>query len=370
MFNTERDLLVSKGHEVFRFVKTNEEINGYNIIRKIKAFYQSPFSPQNYRRFLELFTENKPDICHVHNTFPLITPSVYYACRDFNIPVVQTLHNYRLLCSNACFFRNGKICEECKEKSPYHSVRYGCYRNSVLQTFALARIVEKNRKCMTWSSKIDAYIALTDFARRKFIEGGLPGEKIYVKPNFLAEDPGFSDGNDGYFFFAGRLDKTKGVEIMMNALKYGNNFNLLVAGDGPLRNDVSAVIGSIYCGHIEREKMFSTLKRCYAVVFPSLWYEGFPMVIIEAFACGKPVIASRLGAMAEIIEDGRTGLLFEPGNARDLADKMNWALANPLKIREMGRNARREYEEKYTAEKNYGILMDIYEKAKANAGKS
>jgi len=361
VFSNEYKLLTSHGHEVIQYTKSNKEISNYNIYRKGKLF-SSICSRSTLEEVLEIIEEHKPDICHVHNTLALITPSVYYACKRMRVPVVQTLHNYRLICANASLFRNGKVCEECIGKSLYHSMRYGCYRGSRLQTFVLARTVEWNKKHGTWDNLIDAYIALTEFSKRKFVEGGLPENKIFIKPNFLFEDPGYSESDEGYFLFAGRLDEVKGVNVLIGAAESLPQIEFKIAGDGILRHKVSSVTNIKYLGQLNRNDLVLELKKSTALIFPSTWYETMGMTIIEAFACGKPVIASNLGAMAEIVEDGRTGLLFEAGNKSDLAEKISWARNNSGKARKIGLNARKEFEEKYTPERNYKMLVEIYEK--------
>jgi len=362
VFSNEYKLLAYYGHEVLQFTKSNKDIDNYNIFQKSRLFFNAVYSRSAFEEILKIIEENKPDVCHIHNTLALITPSIYYACKERGVPVVQTLHNYRLMCANAYLFRNGKVCEECIGKSLYHSVKYGCYRNSRLQTFVLARTIEWNKKQGTWNNLIDAYIALTEFSKQKFIEGGLPENKIFVKPNFLFEDPNYSEKNGGFFLFAGRLDVTKGFNVLIKAAEKLPDVKFKVAGDGTLRSNLDGVLNIEYLGQLNRNDLILELKKSSAIIFPSVWYETFGLSIIESFACGKPVIASNLGAMAGLIENGKTGLLFEPGNVDDLVKKILWAKNNPEKMKEMGLNARKEFEEKYTPEKNYKILMNIYEK--------
>jgi len=364
VLKNEFDLLTSHGHEVSQFTKSNTKIDNYSFIEKSKLFFEAAYSIKLYNEISELIKGSEPDICHVHNTMPLISPSVYYACSENNIPVIQTLHNYRLLCSNAYLFRDGKVCEECIGKSLYNSVKYGCYRDSKLQTFSLAKIIEKNKKWDTWKNKVDSYITLTEFAKNKFIEGGLPGDKLKVKPNFLSEDPGINYDIQNHFLFAGRLDVTKGVNVLLDSLQFFHKgMKILLAGDGPLKSAVQNSSKVKYQGQLDRIELIKKLHASVALIFPSIWYEGMPMLIVEAFACGKPVIASNLGSMAELIQDGKTGLLFDPGNATDLAEKINWAYLHKEEMKQMGINARKEYEQKYTAERNYDLLMNIYNEA-------
>lgn len=367
VLKNEYDLLTSHHHNVFQFSKSNNEINNYSFVEKAKLFFNSVYSKNSFNEIFESIKRLRPDICHVHNTMPLISPSVYYACSENKIPVIQTLHNYRLLCSNAYLFRNGNICEECIGKSLYNSVKYGCYRDSKLQTFTLARTIEKNKKWNTWNNKIDSYIALTEFAKDKFIEGGLPVHKLKVKPNFLSEDPGINYDTQNHFLFAGRLDVTKGINVLLDARdRIAKEIKILIAGDGPLKEEVKRNSNKAYLGQVDQATLKKRIKESIAIIFPSILYETFGLLIIEAFASGKPVIASNLGAMAELIQDGKSGLLFEPGNAADLAEKINWAFLHKEEMKQMGINARKEYEQKYTAERNYDLLMNIYNEAIEN----
>ena len=219
VLENEFKLLTNRGHTVKQYKRDNKEINSFSFIKRLKNVGETRYSKKTYEEIKSLLKEFQPDVCHVHNTLPLISPSVYFGCNEMNIPVVQTLHNYRLLCSNAYLFRSGKVCEECIGNSLYHSVKYGCYRNSKMQTLVLANIIEHHKKKGTWQNKIDAYIALTQFSKNKFVEGGLPEEKIFIKPNFLYADPGLDYTQQNYFFFAGRLDIQKGIDVLIDAVE-------------------------------------------------------------------------------------------------------------------------------------------------------
>jgi len=364
VYEAEKQLLESHGHTVVRYERNNKEIEQFSLIEKSFLLWRTTWQKRSYFEVKDIIINEKPDICHVHNIMPLISPSVYYACKEMRIPIVQTLHNYRLLCANAYLFRNGKICEECMGKSLYRSVKYGCYRDSRVQTLALARMVEKHKKKRTWNNVVNAYIVLTTFAKEKFIQGGLDERKIFIKPNFLFDDPGFSNTDNDYFFFAGRLDETKGIKLLNTIAQKLPNIKLRVAGDG---NFIKSKIDSRirYLGRLSKEKVLDELKNSKALIFPSIWYEGMPMTVIEAFATGKPVIASKIGSLSEMISDRKTGLLFEPGNEKDLMRMIKWMVNNPHEVKMMGGRARREFELKYTAEKNYNILINIYNKVKS-----
>lgn len=367
VFEAEKALLERMGHEVIPFVEDNARLNGMNPLR---AAGNAVWSRESQRRLRALIEEAKPEVAHFHNTFIMVSPAASYACKEVGVPVVQTLHNYRLLCPAATLLRNGQVCEDCVGKAvPWPGVAHGCWRASRPQTAVVAGMLTFHRLKGTWTDRVDRYIALTDFARHKFIEGGLPADRIVVKPNFVHRDLGPGEHRGDYALFVGRLSAEKGLRTLLRAWKRLEGIPLKVVGDGPLRGEIEEFgvregdPGVEFLGRKSREEVFRLMQEARTLVFPSEWYEGFPVTMAEAFACGLPVIASRLGAMAELMEDGRTGLLFEPGNAEDLASKVEWAWQHPESMVEMGREARREYERKYTAERNYEMLMGIYRTA-------
>jgi glycosyltransferase involved in cell wall biosynthesis len=379
VFEAEKALLERTGHEVLAFEEDNARLDGLNSIKVAKDAVWSREAQAKLRKLLQ---EGRPEVAHFHNTFLRISPAAYYACKEMGVPVVQTLHNYRLVCPGALLLRDGRVCEDCLGKAmPWPGVVHGCWRGSRAGTAVVATMLAVHRGLKTWTKQVDLYIALTEFARRKFIEAGLPAEKIVVKPNFVASDElrVMSDRppithrpspiTPSYALFVGRLAPEKGVRTLLKAWRQLKGIPLKVAGDGPLLREVQAFIARERLEAVEvlgprpREEVFHLMQGAKALVFPSEWYEGFPMTIVEAFACGLPVIASRLGAMAEIVDHQRTGLLFEPGNPEALAEAVAWAWSHPRQMAEMGREARREFEEKYTAEKNYKMLMKIYQLA-------
>ncbi len=309
-----------------------------------------------------------PDVVHFHNTFPLVSPAAYYSVKAMGLPVVQTLHNYRLMCPNVFFFRDGHPCEDCLgRRFAWPGVMHACYRDSRSQTAVTASMVAIHRMFRTWSRKVDVFIALSEFSKNKFITGGLPRNRIVVKPNFVEPDPRPGAGTGKGFVFAGRLVAYKGITTLLHAWQPSVSDGLHIAGDGPLASNVEMAAkrdSSIqFHGRLSHERLTALIQDASALIVPSLLYENFPMTIVEAFACGVPVVASRLGAMAEIVSDGRTGLLFSPGDSDDLATKLIWARDNPQQMREMGVEARREFEAKYTAERNFEQLMQIYSRS-------
>jgi glycosyltransferase involved in cell wall biosynthesis len=377
VFEQERQMLERAGHQVSVYIRHNDEIKGYGLWRKAGLALQTVWAPDGYRAVRALLKRAKPDVAHFHNTFPLISPAAYYACREASVPVVQTLHNYRLSCPAATFFRDGKVCEECVEHSLWRGVRHGCYRNSSVVTATVALMLTVHRSLGTWTNLVNCYIALSAFSRRMLVEGGLPAENIFVKSNFVSPDPGARVGDGEYAVFVGRLFPEKRVDTVLRAWELlRNRIPLVIVGSGPqrtrLENDAAKhCLSSVrFLGQLDRKQTLAAIKGARFLIFSSEWFENFPVTIAEAFACRTPVICSRLGAMEEIVADGRTGLHFTPGDAQDLAQKIEWAWDHPEQMTEMGRQARKEYEDKYTAEKNYPVLMEIYQHAVAGARQS
>ncbi|GAC1516310.1 MAG: glycosyltransferase family 4 protein [Terriglobales bacterium] len=370
VFAAELALLRAHGHRVTTFSRSNDDLKGQSIAgRLFVSGFETIWSFNSYKKIKQLLADEKPDIAHFHNTFPLISPSAYYACEDARVPVVQTLHNYRLLCPAATLLRDGRICESCVgRRVSWPGVVHACYRDSRAATAAVSGMLASHRAVRTWNQRVDIYVALSEFAREKFIQGGLPRERMVVKPNFV-HDPGVATSVGDCGLYVGRLSEEKGISVLFSAWsKLTSSVPLQIAGVGPMQEKAVVEIerrglGQVkLLGHLQPDQVLEVMRGARFLIFPSVWFEGFPMVIAEAFACGVPVIASRLGAMQEIVEDGQTGLHFSPGDAQDLATKIEWAWSHPDVMREMGNSARREYEAKYTPEHNYRALMDIYER--------
>jgi len=360
----EISMLRQRGHEVIEYRRHNDEIADAS---RISVALNTCWSRRTVADMAALFADVRPDVVHCHNTFPLISPSLYWAAARASVPVVQTLHNFRLLCPQAMFLREGRVCEDCLGKQPWRGALRGCYRGSRIQSVVLVVMIATHRLLGTWQKKVTRFIALNEFCRNKFIEGGLPASKVVVKSNFVDWDAAHPEGGEGArggFLFVGRLSTEKGITVLMHAASLvGEGVELRVAGSGPEAHQLDEVLGVKLLGALSGDAVRGEMVRALALVMPSIWYENFPRTLVEAFACGLPVIASRLGAMAELVVDGETGLLFEPGNANDLAEKLRWAQTNPDKMAEMGRNAKQKYEDDFTAERNYTQLIAIYEEA-------
>ena len=361
---SENALLRQYGHEVHLHNVSNHSIQG--LWRQVTTALSTHYSQWGREEALRVILETSPDIVHVHNFFPLFTPSIYDACHDAGVPVVQTLHNYRTICPGAYLMRDGKPCEDCIQGSPYQAALHGCYRDSKVGSLVVGKMVDYHRRQGTWKTKVDRFIGLTQFSKGKFVEAGFPAEKISVKPNFVEVSGSGTtpDSERKGALFVGRLSPEKGVETLIRAWESVET-PLRIVGEGPMldwaKKNASASVTVL--GKKDQQGVAEEMARAAFLVLPSEWYEGFPMTIVEAFSRGLPVIASNLGSMTEIVENNVTGLHFEPGNQENLIQKVKWATEHPEKMRDMGRNANRTYEQNYTPKINYGQLMDIYEEA-------
>jgi glycosyltransferase involved in cell wall biosynthesis len=328
------------------------------------------WNPASYSNIRDCIRKNHIDLVKIDNFFPQISPAVFYAADAEGVPTVQALRNFRLLCPGAVFFRDGKVCEDCLGKAvPWPGVMHGCYRQSRAQTLAPAVMSSVHRMAGTWSKRVTAYVALNEFCRNKFIEGGLPVEKIFVKPNFVP-DGGVGSGDAGYALFVGRLSPEKGIDVMLSAWdRIGARLKLKVVGAGPLeqmvRDAVAANPAVEYLGEKSLTETFDLMGKAIALIFPSSWYETFGRTVAEAFAKGTPVIASNLGSMSTMVAHRSTGLHFEPGNPQSLVEQVEWMLRNPEAWSAMRISAREAYERLYTPERNYQIMMSIYDAAVA-----
>jgi glycosyltransferase involved in cell wall biosynthesis len=367
-FAAEASLLESHGHQVLPFTIHNDVIHR---MTRLGVARRTLWSRESYRALRRLIRCERPSIMHCTNIFPLISPSAYYAARAEGAAVVQSLRNFRLFCANAFFFRHGTVCEDClKKKFPWPGILRGCYRNSRSASAVLAAMLGVHRLSRTWSRQVHRFFTLTEFARQKFIEGGFAGRLIAVKPNFIHPDPGSGTGDGRYAVFVGRLSPEKGLNTVLTAWRLlAGRIPLKIIGDGPMAEEARAAAAATaeidWLGKKQPREVLALLGGASFLVMPSVGHETFGRTVIEAYAKGTPVVGSRLGAVAELVEDGRSGSLFTPGDPEDLARTIKELTEHPSTLAEMRREARRQYEEKYTAETNYRMLMTIYEEALA-----
>jgi glycosyltransferase involved in cell wall biosynthesis len=361
-----QQLLIARGHEV-RFIEAdNVEIDGSAAAAKAAASWV--YSRKWKARVAAEIASFGPDVAHVHNVFPLLSPSVIHACNAFRVPVVQTLHNYRLMCPIGILFRSGKVCESCVTTSfPWAGVFHRCYHGSALGTAVVGAGSTIHRLLATYSRNVDCFIALTEFAKAKFVTANLPEAKIEVIPNWLARDPSAGNGKGGFFLFVGRLSPEKGLATLLAAWpKVAFPAKLKIVGTGPLEADVMAAAanqtGIEYLGYLPGCDVLQLMKDATALIVPSECYEGLPMTVVEAYASGTPVIASRLGSLKELVSDERTGMLFPPQDSDALARAIDWVIRNPDQLPLMRIGARSAYEANYTADCGYRLIMRVYKR--------
>ena len=373
VFEQEAELLRKQGHEVREFRCTNNDLLKRGICRKIKAFYDAPWSKYGYGLVKEQIDGFKPDLVHFHNFFFVLSPSVFHAAKDCGVPSVVTLHNYRWVSPCSQLMRNGEVCERCVGKNPWRMMWYRCYKNSFFASLLRYRIYYLGKMKRQWHKMPDAVIALTEFARQKMIASDVPQEKIFVKPNYV-DDPLLQREQrpqGDYAIFLGRLSKEKGVDVLIDAWK-AVDYPLVVVGGGPMEEQLkkNAPGNVTFVGEKSHEESMDFLLNSAFMVFPSVWYEGFGLTLIESLACQRPVIASDLGFRSEIIRHDKTGYLYDAYSHDDLAAKARQMISDREACQKMGENGRQLYLEKYTPEKNYPTLMSIYEKAIENFQKN
>jgi glycosyltransferase involved in cell wall biosynthesis len=360
-------MLENHGHEVIRFTVRNEGIAG---VKTLSTAGRTVWNRAVHKELRQLIRKTRPDVAHFENTFPLVSPAAYYACHSEGVAVVQTLRNFRMLCPSCILYRNGKICEDCLgRRVPWPGILHGCYRGSRLGSAVVAAMITTHRTLGTWQKQVDVYVALNSFVQAKFVEAGLDQDKVHVSPNFLSFDPEPGDGGGGYALFASRLTPEKGIGTLLAAwAELGRDVPLKILGDGPEADAVvraaSRSPGIEWLGWRRAEEVLALIGNAKFVVVPSGWYETFNRTQLEAFAKGTPVIASRLGSMQAIVDHGRTGLLFAPGDAADLVRHVQWLLRSPEAYQGMRLAARREFEAHYTADRAHGRLLRIYEAAR------
>jgi len=369
-------MLEKHGCVVVPWIVPTEEGGILNLIRCGLSAVWNPFAA---RKLHTLLKRERPDIVHCHNTFPLLSPSIFAACHDAGIPVVQTIHNYRHICPAGGFFRNGGICEECIGKTfPLPVLKHGCYRGSRVASAVPAMTAYVQRIRHTFERDVDALIALNVFEKDKLIAGGIPADRIVIKPNFCLEPDREEErppaGDEPFTVcFAGRFSEDKGIPVLLTAwqrfvdsLPAGNQppARLLIAGCGELEADVSAASSqhaSInYLGSLSHRKAVEMIRQSDVLVCPSLWYEGMPMTLLEAFSVGTAVLASRIGGLPEMVEEGKNGFLFQPGNAQELEVHLQRLYTSPELRRDMGQCARKIYLDRYSEPVNFPLLENIY----------
>jgi len=373
VFQAEKEMLLSRGHVLETFIRHSDELRGRGVAGLVLGALSTLWNPRTAREIRRVVDRFGPDIVHAHNTFPLISPSIFRAIGS-RAARVLTLHNYRLFCPAAIPMRAGKVCTECLDR---HTVRpavsHGCYRNSRLATLPLAACVALHRLLGTWHRQVDAFIALTEFQRERMVAAGLPARRVHVKPNFYPGSPGVIPWGDRRpcVVFVGRLTAEKGVRTLVQAwLQWGAEApELRLVGDGGLRSALERIAASQplvpvrFLGQLAAEAAQAEIARARMLILPSECFEGFPMVVREAFAFGTPAALSNIGPLPTIVRHGVNGIVFEPADPDSLLRQVRRFWAGPGLLESLGKGARNEFETKYTSEKNYDELMAIYRQA-------
>lgn len=359
----ETEMLIAHGHLVDRYTENNHRVAE---IGAIGTAVRAVWSREAYRHVSTLLAKDKYDVVHVQNFFPLISPAVLYAAADHGVATVLALRNYRLFCAAATSVRDGQACDLCVgRKLPWPAIRYGCYRDSVLQTIPVATMQAVHGALGTWARKVDRFVAPSEFTKAKFVDAGLSPDAIAIKPNFVSTTPGTDQEREGGAVYVGRLADGKGLQNLLNAWeRSGVSLTLRIAGVGPLesalRERSRALRNVEFVGKLALRDTYDLIAKAEFLVFPSELEETFGRVAAEAFAHGTPVIASRIGAIPEIVDDGVTGRLVEPGDVKQLATAIASFAADEGLRRKFGRAGYRAYLENYTSVANAARLEEIY----------
>ncbi len=354
----EKRILEANGHTVVQFIKNSSDLEGYSKFDLIKLMLSQRASSSVGEEFRNLLKKSKPEVCHVHNIYPLITPVIYEECKRLGIPVVQTLHNYKMICTNSLLFRDGEVCEACLNKSLYNSIKYKCYRNSFVATAIQADVIQTHRKRGTWNRLVDRYVCLTDFQKDKLVSGGVPAQKIIIKPNFVHR-PDQQTSTGDYFLFVGRLDRSKGLDDLLVLFEKCPFISFFVIGESDEPEKLKAFGNVNYLGRKDREDVLEYMSKSRAVIFPSKYYEGMPMVILESFSLQKPVIARDTGAMSSMINHNQNGLKYE--NVEGLIEAVNLLDRDSNYTESLGINALSDYNSYYSVSRGYQNLIELYQ---------
>lgn len=373
-------LLKKNKHDVVVLARMSDEIRQNGIRGKAAGALSYVWNPASKREITQVIERAKPDILHVHNVFPLHSPAIFYAAR--NVPVVFTLHNYRIGCAAGTATRENRMCFECFDRrSVLPALRYGCYRDSRIATAPLAASIALHRSLKTWTSTVDAFVALTEFQRNVMVNFGLPPDRLFVKPHFGTAPKSVVEWKkrERKIVFIGRLYEAKGIQYAIEAWKNIDDDApmLEIIGDGPLRGTLERMVASAgvesrvrFTGQLPHDAVMKKLSTASMLLVPSLCPEGFPMVIHEAYSLGVPVAASNAGSLQSLVKERKTGILFEPGSARELAARIMPVWNDTKLLRMMHTNTLKEFDNLYTAGENHAVLMKIYASAQQHRRES
>lgn len=363
------NLFKSNGIDSSLFTKESLEFKSQPIAEKIFAIPETIYSRKSYNEIKAIVEQEKPDVAHVHNVFPLLSPSVYLALKEAGIPIIQTIHNFRFLCPNGLFFTHGHSCELCKKGNTTHAVRQKCYKNSYLFSALYALSIGINRRNGIFQL-IDRFVALTRFTKDKLIESGLAApEKISVLGNFIPDPlPEVQNGNSDQrrVAFIGRLSEEKGILTLVKAMRYMPDVRLFIAGEGPAKVKIDQLRAEYeleniqMTGQLEGDKKWDLIRDVQAVIVPSECYETFSITTLEAMAAGRAVVASRIGSLPYLVDQNINGVLFDPGHSQQLAQSIRELVSDPQKCSLLGLNGRKKVENHFSETAHLEGLMEIY----------
>jgi len=363
-------LLQAQGLRVYRYSLSNDELKRATTLQLALVALQTPWSVCAYRDMRRFLARYQPDVVHLHNTFPLVSYSVADACRDAGVPCVATVHNYRFVCANGLLLRDGQPCEECLSSgSVLPAVRYRCYRKRLVATLPVAATIALNRTRGLWLRRLSGIIALTEFQKERLILSGAPADNVVVKPHFVkaAGAPLQWSNRQPGFLFVGRLSQEKGIRLLIDVWNRlaGAAGRLTVIGDGPLRCELQRDCPEsvVFLGQLPHDEALRQIRRARVLVFPSICFETFGLSIVEAFSCGVPVIASRIGGISEIVDEGVVGELVNPGDVGAWCEAILKSSRNSDGLESMGENALRRHRSLYSPERNAQILLQVYQRA-------
>jgi glycosyltransferase involved in cell wall biosynthesis len=374
-YPSEPALLKENGHEVCFYERDNSDIARMGALGKASLLWRTTWASDTYHDVRTMLRREKPDVVHVYNTLALVSPSIFHACAAEGVPVVQTHYNYRSVCPAATLLRNARICEECIDHSLMRSVKYACYRESKIQTAALATSIAVHRAIGTWTKCVQVFIVPTEFMKHK-LAAGLPVDRIEVRPNWHDPDPGMrSVPGARNLLFIGRLSEEKGAGVLLKTWAAAPDLPpVRILGDGPMKSDVEAAAASDpriqYLGRQPHDRVLEELRTAGCLFVPALWYEAFPHTLLEAAASGAPILASNVGTLPDVVEDGKTGLLFDPFDLSDVAAKIRAFFMDSTDRNAISHAARKKFEDEFTAAKALENLTRIYNLAiRRKAGK-
>jgi glycosyltransferase involved in cell wall biosynthesis len=371
-------LLREAGHAVVEYRRSNDEMHEAKLSDRIRTAIAMQGSRRSYVELSELIGREKPDIAHVHNIFPLISASAYDACADLGLPLVQTVHNYRLTCAVAIHFRDGSVCDQCRPGATFSALVHECYRGSRLATAAVLGMQRQVWRRIFARGLVRRFLALNQFAADRLTQAGIESNRVVIRPNFISIDR-FShsvahhpqQSHARYAVFVGRLSIEKGLMTLLDAWRTVGQLELVVVGDGPLRERAQAYASEHrlrvrFIGSLPRDQALQLVSRATLQIVPSQWFEGMPLVILEAWALGVPVVAARIGGIAELLGDDERGVGFTPGDSRELSARISQLTSDLQRLEELRRNAFARYLQQHTPKYGLASLLEVYDSVLAS----